>query len=221
MKPLRFVFILSAVFATSVVCSGCGEQPVDPNLTKIAVTKRPSKSTYYVGEKFSTEGMVVTATYSDASTANVTNSVVIKAQPVNQVMFTGPGAGEMPTASSVCADVLALVSEIHSTNNLLPQMKCTNTETADIMPIEETTNKYFIRIDAGDTPGVIGNIGNICSKFGINLNYIIQKEVVKDTATIVILTGACKENALTNALNEINNMPAIKAIHKVIRVMEL
>ena len=67
MKPLRFVFILSAVFATSVVCSGCGEQPVDPNLTKIAVTKRPSKSTYYVGEKFSTEGMVVTATYNDGS----------------------------------------------------------------------------------------------------------------------------------------------------------
>lgn len=67
MKILRFVFILSAVFATSVVCSGCGEQPVDPNLTKIVVTKQPNKVDYYVGEKFSTEGMVITATYNDGT----------------------------------------------------------------------------------------------------------------------------------------------------------
>ena len=166
--------------------------------------------------------MLVSTEHPLAHINNVTNSVVIQAKPVNQVMFTGPGAGEMPTASSVCADVLAIVSEIHTTNNLLPEMKCNNTEKADIIPIEETVNKYFIRIDADDTPGVIGNIGNICSKYGINLNYIIQKEITKEgLATIVILTGLSKEKDVLTALDELSNLTAIKNIHKIIRVMEL
>jgi len=165
--------------------------------------------------------MLVSLEHPLAHINNVTNSVVIKAQPVNQVMFTGPGAGELPTASSVCADVLAIVNEIHTTNNLLPQMKSNNTEKADIISIEETTNKYFIRIDANDTPGVIGNIGNICSKYGINLNYIVQKDTNSDTATIVILTGLSKEKDVITALDELAKLPVIKTVHKIIRVMEL
>lgn len=166
--------------------------------------------------------MLVSNEHPLAHINNVTNSVVIKAQPVNQVMFTGPGAGEMPTASSVCADVLSIVSEIQTTNVLLPQMRCNNTEKADIIPIEETVNKYFVRIDAFDTPGVIGFIGNVCSKYGINLNYIIQKDVTEEgLAKIVILTGLSKEKDLTTALNELSNLPEIKTVHKFIRVMEL
>ena len=165
--------------------------------------------------------MLVSMEHPLAHINNVTNSVVIKAQPVNQVMFTGPGAGELPTASSVCADVLSIVSEIHSTNNLLPQMKCNNTEKAEIIPIEETINKYFIRIDADDTPGVIGAVGNMCSKYGINLNYIVQKEVKDATATIVILTGLAKEKDVLTALEELAKLSSIKMVHKTIRVMEL
>lgn len=68
MKPLKFVFILSTVIATSVVCGGCDTpQPVDPDLTRIAITTKPSKLSYYVGEKFSTKGMVVTATWNDGT----------------------------------------------------------------------------------------------------------------------------------------------------------
>lgn len=73
MRPLRFVFILSAVVATSVVCGGCGEQPVDPNLTKISIIAKPTKTTYYVGEKFDTAGMKISATYNDGSKKTVTD----------------------------------------------------------------------------------------------------------------------------------------------------
>lgn len=67
MKALKLAFILTSVVATTVFCSGCNNQPVDPNLSKIAVTTKPTKTTYYVGEKFSTAGMVVTATYLDGT----------------------------------------------------------------------------------------------------------------------------------------------------------
>ena len=73
MRPLRFVFILSAVVATTVVCGGCGEQPVDPNLTKIAIIAKPTKTSYYVGEKFDTTGMKISATYNDGTKKTVTD----------------------------------------------------------------------------------------------------------------------------------------------------
>jgi hypothetical protein len=43
-------------------------------LSSIAVTTEPTTTTYYVGDSFDPTGMVVTATYSDASTKNVTSS---------------------------------------------------------------------------------------------------------------------------------------------------
>ncbi|MDD3593650.1 MAG: homoserine dehydrogenase [Candidatus Gastranaerophilales bacterium] len=166
--------------------------------------------------------MLVSKNHPLAHINGVTNSLVINAQPVNQVMFTGPGAGEMPTASSVCADVLAIVSEIHTTNNLLPLMKCTHSQKAEIIDIENSSNKYFIRIDAKDTPGVIGNIGTICAKHDINLVKIVQKGVLENgLANIVILTGECVEKDLNTALEELAKTQSIAQVHKVIRVMEL
>ena len=41
-------------------------------LSSIAVTKKPNKTTYTVGDKFDATGLVVTATYSDKSTKEVT-----------------------------------------------------------------------------------------------------------------------------------------------------
>ncbi len=165
--------------------------------------------------------MLVPKEYPLAHINGVTNAVVMKAHPVNQVMFIGPGAGEMPTASSVCADVLAIVSEIQTTNVVLPQMHPGNTQKATIASVEETSNKYFVRIDATDTIGVIGTIGTACEKHNINLTSIIQKGTTGNYATIVILTGECKEINLQSALSELRKNETIKDIHKIIRVMEL
>ncbi len=41
-------------------------------LSSIAITKQPTKATYYVGESYDGTGLVVTATYSDKSTKTVT-----------------------------------------------------------------------------------------------------------------------------------------------------
>ena len=50
--------------------------PTPKTLTEISVTTAPSKTTYTAGENFDETGMVVTATYSDSSTAPVTGYTV-------------------------------------------------------------------------------------------------------------------------------------------------
>ena len=51
-------------------------KPVTKTLSSIAITTPPTKTTYTAGQSFNKAGMVVTATYSDSSTAEVTGYTV-------------------------------------------------------------------------------------------------------------------------------------------------
>ena len=65
--------ICFALLSAGIVISGCKkDEETTPAITSIAVTTQPVKKDYIVGENFDPAGMVVTATYSDKSTAPVT-----------------------------------------------------------------------------------------------------------------------------------------------------
>lgn len=49
----------------------------EPALTKIAITKKPAKLSYYIGEKLDTTGIKVTATYENGKTADVTSKIKV------------------------------------------------------------------------------------------------------------------------------------------------
>ena len=155
------------------------------------------------------------------STINgVTNAILLEGHPVGKVMFAGPGAGEMPTASSVVGDIIAIQKEINE-ENPLPMMKCTHKIKAEQTDIEETENKYYISITAANIPGVIGTIGEICGRHRINLASVLQKGVCKeDFAQIVVITETSKESDIQNAISELKNNNRIVKINNLIRVME-
>lgn len=151
----------------------------------------------------------------------VMNAVVIAGHPVGQVMFSGPGAGEFATASSVIGDIMAIAEELPHTQNVLPMMRCRHEENAVHKDINETLNKYYIRLNTNDIPGVIGELGTICGKNKINLSTILQKEIKDDgTACIVLLTALSKEDNLQNAVEEFRKNKHIKDVKNVIRVMD-
>ena len=135
-------------------------------------------------------------------------------------MFAGPGAGEMPTASSVLGDILAIVQNLECPKPL-PMMRCNHTVNAVQIPINETINKYYISITAANVPGVIGCIGEICGRSGINLSSVLQKGVDhKNTAEIVVITEKSLEANIQQAIEELKNNKNIVKINNLIRVME-
>ena len=151
---------------------------------------------------------------------NVTNAVMLSGQPVGEIMFTGPGAGEMPTASSVVGDILALAFEISTTDYPLPMMRCNHAQEAERIEIGETENRYYISLTTIDTPGSIGVIGTICGNHNINLSDILQKGANGDnSAEVVVITAKSKEKNIKNALKEMKNSKAIIKINNLIRVM--
>ncbi len=137
---------------------------------------------------------------------NATNTVLLEGFPVGEIMFTGPGAGEAPTASSVVGDILAIASEISYTDTVLPYSRVKPQDNAIQQDILETKNSYYIAINAQNARGTIGTIGTICAKNNINLQSIIQKGIKEDnTAQIIVITETSLEADIQNALSEFKN----------------
>ena len=151
----------------------------------------------------------------------VTNAVMLNGHPVGEIMFSGAGAGEFPTASSVVGDVLAIVTEIGKTDYLLPMMRCHHNKEAKMVDISETTNKYYLSINAKNSVGVIETLGKAFAENEISLSSLLQKGLHEDnTANIFVITERCLEKNLQNAIESLQNSDCINKISSLIRVME-
>ena len=134
----------------------------------------------------------------------VTNAVSLSGHPIGSVTLSGPGAGEFPTASSVVGDILAIAAEIGKSDYILPMMRCKQNDAAHMINISDTTNKYYISINAKNNKGVIGKIGTICANNDISLASIVQRCVSDDnTADITVITELVKEKNMQNAIKQI------------------
>ena len=149
---------------------------------------------------------------------NALNAVMLEGHPVGQVMFTGPGAGEFPTASSVTGDILAIAAEYGKCETILPMMRCKHKEKAVQKDVLDTKNSYYISITAQNALGVIGLIGTACGRNKINLSSVLQKGTESDgTAHIIVITELCSERDIQNAIKELKDNSIV--INNLIRVM--
>ena len=147
----------------------------------------------------------------------VTNAVEMSGHPIGDIVLSGPGAGEFPTASSVVGDILAIHSEFGHTDYMLPMMRCNHHSKANPVKIEDTYNKYYISITAPNAIGVIAKIGTICANKNISLSSIVQKGVSADnTADITVITERCREKLICEAVEELNDC----TVNSIIRVAE-
>lgn len=145
----------------------------------------------------------------------VTNAVGLTGFPIGDIVLSGPGAGEFPTASSVVGDILNIAAEIGKTDYPLPMMRCKHSEDAKMLDISETYNKYYISITTPNKTGVIGKIGTVCASKNISLSSLLQKGVSdNNTADITVITEVCKESDIQEAISEFSDCK----INSLIRV---
>ena len=147
----------------------------------------------------------------------VTNAVAISGHPIGNIVLSGPGAGEFPTASSVVGDILAIAAEYGKTDYMLPMMRCHHTQKANPVNIDNTYNKYYISITAPNAIGVIAKIGTICANKKISLSSIMQKGVSdNNTADITVITEKCQEKLIKEVVSELDNC----TVNSIIRVAD-
>ncbi|TVQ51414.1 MAG: ACT domain-containing protein, partial [Spirulina sp. DLM2.Bin59] len=142
--------------------------------------------------------------------------------PLGQVMFYGPGAGQGATASAEVADLLNLVALLDSQGEKLhPMLHCHHEHYAPITPIEAVESRFYVRFLCGDRPGVIGHLGTCFGDAGVSLESIVQIGYQQGEAEVVVVTHDVQEGHFRAALNAIHDFEAVDDIRvaAVLRVL--
>lgn len=152
-----------------------------------------------------------------ASVSNEFNAVFVEGEAVGEIMFYGRGAGALPTATAVMADVAEAARCIF--NDCNPGVIEKLTAEAPYIPPEKLSSCFYLRFLADDRPGVFAALANVFGDEQVSLDMVIQKRRVGDAAEIVLVTHKVKEEAFQKALNRVMAIPAIKPNPSMIRLL--
>lgn len=159
---------------------------------------------------------LIPASHPLASVNDVFNAIFVKGDAVGDTMFYGRGAGEMPTASAVVADIMDASHAI--LRNVPDIMGCTCFEEKPIKAMGLTESKYYIRLRVIDRPGVLASIAYAFGDKEVSLASVIQKQTEDDTAEIVMVTHKVREKNLLDAIEIIRHLSSVIEVCNFIRV---
>jgi homoserine dehydrogenase len=149
-----------------------------------------------------------------AGVGGVMNAVMIRGHACGDIFLSGPGAGMMPTASSVVGDIIEVArSTRHSENDRRPSPLGWETlKSVQVEPMERTRAAYYVRFTVFDRPGVLSAISGIFGSRGISLAQVIQKSQNPQTGwvSLVVLTHEALEADLQAALKETRALDVVK-----------
>lgn len=151
-----------------------------------------------------------------AAVSDVFNAIYVKGDAIGEAMFYGRGAGEMPTASAVTADIIDVVRDI--SHGMSSRILCTCFEEMQICSVEKTESPYYIRLLVEDKSGVLAAIAGAFGAQQVSLHSVIQKRKEDDYAEIVLITYRVPDGNVRAALHTLSNMPIVTNIKSVIRV---
>ena len=151
-----------------------------------------------------------------AAVADVYNAIYVTGDAVGDAMFYGRGAGEMPTASAVTADIMDAARDLLS--NVPGIISCTCFENKAIKNINDVESKYYIRLKVADKPGVLASIAYAFGDKEVSLASVLQKQTDRATAEIVLVTHNVREGNMQQALEIIKCLSSVSEVSNVIRV---
>lgn len=148
-----------------------------------------------------------------ASVSGAYNAVSVIGDAVEHSFYYGKGAGEMPTASAVVADVMdTIVGRTKITFNTLNlwnrEKECA--ENIEIANSADVSGRYYIRVTVEDQVGVMAEIATTLSKSGISISSCVQDAADNNIVPLIIMTHETTEGAVLTALDAIRKLKCVK-----------
>jgi len=142
------------------------------------------------------------------------NAVVVEGENVNQLVFSGPGAGAAPTASAVIGDVLSACHQLSSNqSNWYPLRSQKN----DNKNFDDVSSSWFIRLSVTDEPGVLASIAGTFSENNVSIESVIQ-EGRGEQAELVLVTHEAPEKDMQNSIKQIASLDSVTSVTSTLRV---
>lgn len=160
--------------------------------------------------------MLIESSHPLASVNDSYNAVFVQGDAVQDAMFYGRGAGELPTASAVVGDIFDVVRNI--LNGCCGRIGCTCYKELPIKKIDDIKSKYFIRMQVEDRYGVLANIASVFGNNCVSMAQVIQRRKKGELAEIVVITDSVRERHLKDSMAIFRGMSTVKEISAIIRV---
>jgi homoserine dehydrogenase len=158
----------------------------------------------------------------DAPIANVEgvfNAVVAAGDYVDTLMMEGRGAGEGPTASAVCADLVDIARSINLPTFGIPasELKAANT-----ISMDRHKGAYYVRLMVVDQPGIFADVAAILRDNKVSMESILQHGRLPGEAVTVVLTmHETEESCASRVIETLSNLGGVLETPVMIRIESL
>jgi len=144
------------------------------------------------------------------SVSGVFNAVMVKGDVVDDTLYYGRGAGRLPTASAVLADIADAARNLaFSSPRRVPEFVAYD-HYDQLRAEEDIKTRYYLRFSMLDKPGIIAEVARIIGDHGISISSIIQKESgVGQQVPVIMLTHQATEKQFRDALACIDQLAEI------------
>ncbi len=152
------------------------------------------------------------------------NAIKVVGDAVGDIFFHGQGAGQMPTASAVVADMIdTAVGRAPITFRTL-ELWSNRQSPVTIRPDDDLPGRYYMRFCVVDQPGVMAKITTVLGEEQLSISSIIQHEpdprASESAVQLVIMTHEAPEGAARKAVERIMRLPVVSGDSVRMRVME-
>ncbi|MBT2290485.1 homoserine dehydrogenase [Paenibacillus albidus] len=165
----------------------------------------------------SVEPTMIRTSHPIASVNGVFNAVYVFGEAVGETMFYGAGAGAMPTATSVVADLVAVVKNLKLGVNGLKQI--VPYKQKKLKSDEDILFKNFLLLHVDDKAGVLAKITQVFAEYDVSLDSVVQQANPNNTnAEIIIVTHDASKASMNKVLKHFEELSVIRRVKSHYRV---
>ena len=164
---------------------------------------------------------LIPADHQLASVGGVYNAIWLHGDAVGSQMFSGRGAGQMPTASAVVSDIVEVATNIVYRRPSRPSPLALPMEAGDLRlrDMAKVRSCHYLRVMAIDKPGVLSKVSGILGDHNISIASVIQKGRGAQAAVpVVFMTHTAMEGDMRKALRMIDHLDMVTQQTTCIRV---
>jgi homoserine dehydrogenase len=141
------------------------------------------------------------------------NAISVVGDAVGDTLYYGRGAGEMPTASAVTADIIDLaVGRAQRTFHTLRLWSTTKTRVA-VCPATTVRSRFYLRLLVDDRPGVLSEVSGVLAQHHISIASVLQHEAPEETegarVRLVIMTHTANTGHFRAACERLDQLSCV------------
>lgn len=153
-----------------------------------------------------------------ANVSGAYNAIGVNANAAGPLFFHGKGAGSLPTAGAVLADLVAVARGEYPNNSGFADM---NWPAVKILPPAEWPSCYYLRVMVDDTSGVLRDISGCLAAENISVAQMIQKAQAGEACVpLVFMTHETTSQAMEKALERAEKAKLLRGKPVAYRVLE-